>query len=208
MQNYFPAGFFVVYLISHAGSCTTFYEEWYIDSLHNEMKRIQKKKYCLYFFSLNSLFQHLLSIMIILQNLEKCNHTVELHIVCKENSCTKTNNYYELLVKESVCNILQFVPTWLIVCTCPRFCKRTNTLVDHIIVFTIKIYMLVSKMSTVLSICKLWQNYKSRKKTVYHYSRLWLTLTGLNFIHFTTITNQVIQLILIMLFGTNVCVRL
>ena len=142
------------------------------------------------------------------RNLEKCNHTVELHIVCKENSCTKTNNYYELLVKESVCNILQFVPTWLIVCTCPWFCRRTNTLVDHIIVLTIKIYMLVSKMSTVLSICKLWQNYKSRKKTVYHYSRLWLTLTGLNFIHFTTITNQVIQLILIMLFGTNVCVRL
>ena len=31
---------------------------------------------------------------------------------------------------------------------------------------------------------------------------------GLNFIYFTTITKQVIQLILIMLVGTDVCVRM
>jgi len=32
--------------------------------------------------------------------------------------------------------------------------------------------------------------------------------TSLNFIYFTTITEQVIQLILIMLVGTDVCVRM
>jgi len=54
-----------------------------------------------------------------------------------------------------------------------------------------------------------YTNTKSTKrKFKLNYSSRLLRAFSLNFIYFTTITKQVIQLILIMLVGTDVCVRM